>query len=115
MSENDDDWVRTGSNKGGGLDTGYPGSYTAAASQAREVTEKSVETFKQGVEKLTEQANAVAKIPAIDLALPMAQYFDYLQQVIDVNRDLANRWADLLTSLSDSFREQSERITGVVK
>jgi hypothetical protein len=78
-------------------------------------TERSVETFRQATEKFADQANAVTRIPAVDLTLPMAQYFDYLQQVIDVNRDLANRWADLLTSLSDSFREQSERITGVVK
>ena len=39
------------------------GAYTAAAGQAREATEKSVETFKQGVEKFTEQANVVAKMP----------------------------------------------------
>ena len=37
------------------------GVYTAAAGRAREATERSVETFKQGVEKFTRQANVVAK------------------------------------------------------
>ena len=79
-------------------------SYAAVAGQARQATEKSVETFKQGVEKFTDQANAVAKIPAVDLSQPLTRYFEYVQQSVDLNRNLATRWAELLTTMSGSFQ-----------
>jgi hypothetical protein len=89
--------------------------YTAVASQAREATEKSVATFKQGVEKLTEQANVVAKMPPVDLTTPVAKYFEYVQKAVDFNRDLATKWAELVTSLSGTVREQAEKATDIVK
>ena len=42
------------------------GVYTAAAGQARELTEKSVENLNQGVEKFNQQGNVVAWIPEVD-------------------------------------------------
>ena len=91
------------------------GAYTAAAGQAREATEKSVETFKQGVEKFTERANVVAKMPQVDLTQPVARYFEYVQKTVDFQRDLATRWAEMVTSMSGAVREQAEKVTGVVK
>jgi uncharacterized protein (TIGR02271 family) len=82
-------------------------SYTAVAGQAREATEKSVETFKQGVERFTDQANVFAKIPAVDLSQPLTRYFEYVQKSIDLNRGLATRWAELLTTTSGSFKDQT--------
>ena len=75
------------------------GAYTAATGKARELTEKSVETFKQGVEKFTEQANVVAWIPEVDLTESVTRYFEYVQKSVDFNRDLAVRWAEIVTSL----------------
>jgi hypothetical protein len=91
------------------------GAYTAAAGRARELTEKSVETFKQGVEKFTEQANVAVKMPEIDLTEPVARYFEYVQKSVDFNRDLAIRWAELVTSLFGAVREQADKVTGIVK
>ena len=79
-------------------------SYTAVAGQARQATEKTVDTVKQGVEKFTEQANVVAKMPAVDLTQPVARYFEYVQKSVDFNRDLAIRWAEVVTSLTDTVR-----------
>ena len=90
------------------------GVYTAAAGRAREATERSVETFKQGVEKFTRQANVVAKLPAVDLTESVARYFEYVQQSVDFNRDLATRWAEMLTSLYGTVREQADKVTGIV-
>ncbi len=39
-------------------------SYTAGAGKTREGTENSVETFKQGIEKFTDQANVALAIGA---------------------------------------------------
>ena len=91
------------------------GAYTAAVGQAREVTEKSVDAFKQGVEKFTEQANVVAKMPEIDLVEPVTRYFEYVQQSVDFHRDLAIRWAEVVSSLYGTVREQADNLTGIVK
>jgi len=91
------------------------GAYTEVAGKAREATEKTVGTFKQGVEKFVEQANVVAKLPTVDLTQPVARYFEYVQKSIDFNRDLATKWAELVTSLSGTAREQAEKVTAVVK
>jgi hypothetical protein len=91
------------------------GAYTEAASKAREATEKTVGTFKQGVEKFVEQANVVGNLPTVDLTQPVARYFEYVQKSVDFNRDLATRWAELVTSMTGSLREQAEKVTAVVK
>src|SRR6478736_4811552 len=91
------------------------GAYTAVAGQAREATEKTVETFKQGVQKFTEQTNVVAKLPTVDLTQPVARYFELVQKSVDFNRDLATRWAELVTSLSGTVREQAGKVTEIVK
>jgi hypothetical protein len=91
------------------------GVYTAAAGRAREVTEKSVDTFKQGVEKFTEQANVAAWIPEVDLTEQVARYFDFVQKSVDFNRDLASKWAEIVTSLYSSVRDQADKVTGIVK
>jgi hypothetical protein len=91
------------------------GAYTAAAGQAREATTKTVETFRQGIDKFTEQANVFAKLPAVDLTQPVARYFEYVQKSIDFNRDLLTKWAELVTSLSGTVREQAEKATDIVK
>jgi len=88
--------------------------YTAAATQARRATENSVEVFKKGAKSFTDQLE-LFRFPTVDLTEPVVRYFDYVQKVVDVNRDLATKWAELATSLSGSVREQAEKATGVVK
>ena len=89
-------------------------SCTAVAGQARQATEKSVEVFKNAAQTFTNQFDAV-KLPTVDLTEPVARYFEYVQQAVDLNRDLVTKWAELVTTMSGSFREQTEKITGAVK
>jgi len=91
------------------------GAYTATAGQARELTEKSVETFRQGVQRFTEQANVVARMPEFDLTEPVARYFEYVQKSVDFNRDLTIKWAEVVTSLYGTLREQADKVNGIVK
>ena len=37
---------------------------------------------------------------------PVERYFEYVQKSVDLNRDLATRWAELVTSMTGSLREQ---------
>ena len=90
-------------------------SYTAVASQAREATEKTVEAWQKGAKTFTEQANVVAKLPTIDLAQPVERYFEYVQRSVDLNRDLATRWAELVSSMTGTVRSQAEKVGSIVK
>jgi SAP domain len=89
-------------------------SYTAAAGQARQATQKSAEAFKNATQVFTEQLDAFNP-PTVDLTTQVARYFDSLQKVIDVNRDLATQWAELVTTMSGSVREQAQQIAGIVR
>jgi hypothetical protein len=87
---------------------------TAAAGQARQATEKSVEVFKNAAQTFTNQFDAV-KLPAVDLTEPVARYFDYLQKAVDLNRELATKWAELFTNLTGSVQEQAQQVSSIVK
>ena len=89
-------------------------SYTAAAGQARQATEKSVEAFKNVSQSFTNQLEAF-KLPSVDLTQPVARYFEYVQQAVDFNRDLATRWAELVTNFYGSVREQAEQVSSIVQ
>jgi len=89
-------------------------TYTAVAGQARQATERSVEVWKSGAKTFTDQLDRV-QIPAVDLTEPVTRYFDYLQKTVDLNRDLATKWAELFTTVSGSVRDQAEKVSSIVK
>ncbi|MGS0683997.1 SAP domain-containing protein [Nakamurella sp. GG22] len=88
-------------------------SYTAAAGQARQATEKSVDVFKNVTQRFTDQFD-VAQLPAVDLTQPVTRYFEFLQKAVDVNRELATQWVELVSNFSGSVREQAQQIGTVV-
>ena len=90
-------------------------SFTATADQARTATERSVEVWKRGAKTITDQADLVAKMPTIDLAEPVTRYFEYVQRAVDLNRDLAIKWAELVTSVTGVVREQVEAVSHIVE
>ena len=92
----------------------YTEAYSAVAGQARQATEKSVEVFRNGAKTFTDQLDQF-KIPTVDLTEPVARYFEYVQKAVDLNRDLATKWAELVTNSSGSFREQAEKVADIVK
>ena len=87
--------------------------YIAATTQARKVTEKSIEAWRNGAKTFTDQLERV-RFPTIDLTEPVTRYFDSVQRAVDFNRDLATRWAELVTTLSGSVREQATKVTSIV-
>ena len=87
--------------------------YIAAAAQARKVTEKSIQAWRDGAKTFTDQLERV-RFPTIDLTEPVTRYFDSVQRAVDFNRDLATRWAELVTTLSGSVREHAAKVTGIV-
>ena len=88
--------------------------YIAATTQARKATEKSIEAWRNGAKTFTDQLERV-RFPTVDLTEPVTRYFEYVQKSVDFNRDLATRWAELVTSLYGTVREQADKVTGIVK
>jgi hypothetical protein len=89
-------------------------TYKTAASQAREVTDRSVEAWKRSAKTVVDQATAVTKLPTVDIVQPIERYFEYVQKSVDLNRDLATKWAELVTNLTGVVRDQAERVSGIV-
>jgi hypothetical protein len=89
--------------------------YTAAASQARKVTETAAEAWKEGAKKLTEQVGGIPQLPQVDLNQPVERYFEFVQQTVDLNRDLATRWAELVNTLTGAARERAESFSRIIK
>ena len=80
--------------------------YTAVATQARQATEKSVDAFRTGAKTFTDQLDQF-RIPTVDLTEPVARYFEYVQKVVDLNRDLATRQAE---QAEQAAKAQAEKV-----
>ena len=89
--------------------------YTAAAGQVRKATEQSAEAWKEGTKKLLDQVGTIPAMPRVDLNQPVEQYFDFVQRTVDLNRELATRWAELVNTLSGGARERAESFSRIVK
>jgi hypothetical protein len=88
--------------------------FEKAASTARTATEKSVEMWKQGAQTFADQAGKLTGLPQVDVTSGVQQYFEMVQRAVDVNRELAEKWAALVTSLTGVAREQVKSVSNVV-
>ena len=50
----------------------------------------------------------MAQLPTLNLVEPVERYFEYVQGSVDLNRDLATKWAELVT-LDDRHRSRPGR------
>ena len=90
-------------------------THNGVARQAPAATQRSVETWMQGAQAFTVPVDLMSKLPTVDLTRPVEQYFQYVQTVVDQNRDLATRWAELVMSLTGVVREHAETVSHVVQ
>ena len=89
------------------------GAYATAATQARQATEKTANVSLKNVKAFTNWFDNV-KLPSVDLTESVNRYFAYLQMTVDFNRDLATQWAEMVTTLSGTVREQAQQVSGIV-
>ena len=89
--------------------------YTITAGQARETTERVVGAWKEGMKKLADQTTLIPTMPPVDLNQSVEQYFQFVQRTVDLNRDLATSWAELVNTLTGVTREQAESFSRIVK
>lgn len=77
--------------------------YSTAVSQARAAAEKTAGLWTQGARTLTD---LLPGLPQIDLVPAVERYFDLVQRTVDLNRDLAVKWAEAASALPGVMREQ---------
>jgi hypothetical protein len=79
--------------------------YSTVASQARTAADKTANLWTQGARTLTD---FLPGLPQIDLVPAVERYFDMVQRTVDLNRDLAVKWAEAASALPGVVREQAE-------
>jgi len=79
--------------------------YTVAARQTRTAVTKTADIWAQGARTLT---GILPGIPQLDLVPAVERYFDFVQRTVEVNRDLALRWARAASSVSGTVHDQAE-------
>ena len=86
--------------------------YSTAANQARTAAEKTADFWAQGARTL---ADRLPSLPQIDLVPAVERYFDLVQRTVDLNRNLAVRWAEAASALPGVVHEQAESANKVVR
>ncbi len=89
--------------------------YVEAASGARSATEKTAELWKQGAQRLTDQATAAAKLPPVDVTEAVERYFQYVQRAVELNREYALKSAAVVAAFSDGVREQIAAVSPILR
>ena len=67
------------------------------------------------MKKFADQATMIPTMPPVDLNQSVEQYFQFVQKTVDLNRDLATNWVELVNTLTGATREQAESFSRIVK
>ena len=86
--------------------------HSVAASHARTAAEKTADYWTQGARTVTD---LLPGLPQVDLVPAVERYFELVQQMVDINRHLAVRWAEAVGTLSGVVREKAEAAGDLVR
>jgi len=92
--------------------TSMTGQHHTAASRARSAAQKTADFWTQGVQKVT---NLLPGLPQVDLVPAVDRYFEFVQRTVDVNHQLAVRWAEAVGTLSGVVRDKAESAGDAVR
>ena len=84
----------------------------AAADEVNGAVKRSAQLWQHGTRSLAEQAEQLWQFPQWDsITDATRQYFEYLQDGLDVNKNVALKWIGALTSMTDALRDQLGTVT----
>lgn len=84
---------------------------STAAEQARSAVERSTDIWKQGTRSLTEQTDVLRQLPQVDLGDVTRKYFEYLQDGLEVNKNIALKWFGAFSQVTEAVRSQLQTVT----
>ena len=86
-------------------------AYTTAVHQGRLAVERSADLWQQSTRALTGQTVRLWQLPQPDFAEAIGKYFEYLQDGLEVNKDVTVKWVGALTSITEALRDQLQTVT----
>ena len=86
-------------------------AYTTAVHQGRSAVERSADLWQQSTRALTGQTVRLWQLPQPDFAEAIGKYFEYLQDGLEVNKDVTVKWVGALTSITEALRDQLQTVT----
>jgi hypothetical protein len=92
--------------------TGTTSQYRSAVGRARNAAEKTADFWTQGARTVTD---LVPGLPQVDLVPAVERYFELVQRMVDINRHLAVRCAEAVSTLSGVVREKTESAGDLVR
>ena len=78
-----------------------------AAARARSAVEKVADFWAQGVRKLIDQTYMFPPLPQAGLIPAVERYFEFVQRMAEMNRDLTVKWVQAASALSGVAWEQA--------
>jgi hypothetical protein len=86
-------------------------TFTTAADQARTAVERSTELWQQSTRSLTEQTDQLWPLPQLDAFSDASRKFvEYLEDGLEVNKNVFLKWFGALTSVTEAFGRQLEAV-----
>jgi hypothetical protein len=84
----------------------------AAANGGRRAVQRSAQIWEQGTRSLTEQAEQLWQLPQSDMVTDATRkFFEYLQDGLEVNKNVTLKWIGALTSIAEALRDQLGTVT----
>ena len=78
-----------------------------AATRARSAVEKAADLWLEGARKFIDQTYLFPRLPQAGLIPAVERYFEFVQQMAEMNRDLTVKWVEAASALSGVVCEQA--------
>lgn len=85
-------------------------TYTTAVHQGVAAVTRSADLWQQNTQAFTGRTSRLWQLPQPDFAEATRKFFDYLQDGLEVNKDVAVKWVGALTSISDAVGAQWQTV-----
>lgn len=86
---------------------------SGAVERAQEAVSRATDIWKQSAQAFTNPADVWGELPRIDPVEQIQRYYDLIQKIVDVNRELALQWAQAVGSLTNTVRDQAQSLNRV--
>jgi GNAT superfamily N-acetyltransferase len=77
-----------------------------AATRARSAVEKVADFWTQGARKFIDQTYLFPQLPQVDLIPAVERYLEFVQRMVEMNRDLTVNWVEAASALSGAVWQQ---------
>src|SRR4051794_21596776 len=98
--------------------TTNPDDYAANARRADSVLTSAMESWKNGLDSVTNQFRAfpsVGNLPHVDATEAVERQFAFIQQIVELNHQYARQLAEVANTLTGATRQQIESVSGAVR